>query len=119
MTPDDVLKTLDSTMAMKTGTWLEECIRLEKDLVILDLRGEDAWVSGHIAGSVPIRINDLPEKATRLIPGKDTLVVSVCNGSVQSAMATMYLRTLDYKNSFNLSGGFSAWVRDGRPVTMV
>lgn len=116
MTTADVLKTLDNTMAMKTGDWLEEQLNLNSSLIILDLRGRGLWDKGHISGSVQITINDLPERASSLIPSKDSLVICICNGSVQSAMATVYLRSEDYANTFNLSGGYSAWIRNNRAV---
>jgi len=31
-------------------------------------------------------------------------------------MAVMYLRTEGYENSYNLSGGYSSWVKNKRPV---
>ena len=116
MTPTDFLKTIDNSMAMKTGEWLENHIKNKREVVLLDLRGKEAWMNGHITGSVQVSINDLPEKSNSLIPHKDSIIISICNGSIQSAMATMFLRTQNYANSFNLSGGYSSWVRNNRPV---
>jgi len=116
MTTADVLKTLDNTMAMKSGEWLEEQLDLGESPVIFDLRGRELWDKGHISGSVQISINNLPENASRLIPSKDSIVICICNGSVQSAMATVYLRSEDYRNTYNLSGGYSAWIRNERAV---
>ena len=43
-------------------------------------------------------------------------VVCVCSGSVQSAMAVVYLRTIGFERAYNLSGGMSSWERQGRPL---
>lgn len=116
MTPANVLKTLENTMAMKQGDWLEEQLSQGEKPFLIDLRGKDLWKKGHIHGSVQVSINDLPERANLLIPSKESTIICICNGSVQSAMATFYLRTEDYVNTYNLSGGYSSWVKNKRPV---
>jgi rhodanese-related sulfurtransferase len=116
MTAADVLKTLDNTMAMKSGDWLEEKLKIGEKPILIDLRGKNAWEKGHITGSIQVNINNLPAKTSELIPSMDSVIICICNGSVQSAMAAMYLRTEDYKNTYNLSGGYSAWVRNERAV---
>ncbi len=119
MTPADVLKTLGNTMAMKPGDWLEEQLSKGEKPVLIDLRGKELWEKGHIQGSIQVAINDLVEKAHLLIPSKDSTIICICNGSVQSAMATVYLRTEDYLNTYNLSGGYSAWIRNERPIESI
>jgi len=115
MTAADFLTTLDNSMAMKSGEWLEEQM-LKSQPVILDLRGSAAWDKSHLKGSLPLSLNDLPDEAEQLIPSKESVVICLCNGSVQSAMAVMYLRTEGYTDSYNLSGGFSSWQRNERPL---
>ncbi len=117
ISPKEVLQTLESTMAMKSGEWLEEQLLNKKEMVIIDLRPRDMWEKSHISGSKQILIQELPVKVATVIPDSDSTVVCLCNGSIQSAMAVFYLRTEGYKNSFNLSGGFSAWMRNSRSVT--
>jgi len=117
ISPKEVLQTLESTMAMKSGEWLEEELLNKKEMVLIDLRPRDMWEKSHIFGSKQILIQELPLKIETEIPDSDSVVVCICNGSVQSAMAVVYLRTEGYKNSFNLSGGFSAWMRNSRSVT--
>lgn len=116
MTPSEVLRNLDSSMAMKSGDWLEEQLHLNEKPLLIDLRGKDLWNKGHIPGSIQLNIQDLPDNASRIIPSKETVVICICNGSVQSAMAAVFLRTEDYYKTYNLSGGYSAWVRNGKPI---
>lgn len=116
MTSSEFLKSLDQSMAMKNADWLQEQLKKQKEMVLLDFRGQDNWENGHISGSIPISIKDLPERVNTLIPFKDSFIISICNGSIQSAMATMFLRTQDFKNSYNLSGGYSSWIRNERPI---
>jgi hydroxyacylglutathione hydrolase len=116
MTPSDVLKTLDKTMAMKTGDWLEKQLKNDENIILIDLRNQSLWEEEHIEKSINVTIQELPDKIDSLIPHKDSIIICICNGSIQSAMAVMYLRTKDYSNSFNLSGGFSSWIRNERPT---
>ena len=116
MRADEFLITLDNTMAMKTADWVENEIKENDNLVLIDFRGKLAWEKGHLKNSVVVSINDLPSKISELVPDKTSTVISICNGSIQSAMGTMFLRILDYKNSYNLSGGYSSWVRNNKEI---
>lgn len=116
MSPADVLREMESTMAMKPGEWLEDELRKSSKITIIDLRSRDAWKKEHIRGSIQISLQELPDRIASVIPDKSSTVVCLCNGSVQSAMAIVFLRAEGYSNSYNLSGGFSAWMRNERPV---
>ncbi len=116
MLPREFLETLGSDMGMRSADWLVEQRKSGVDIVLLDLRSPSQFAEGHIQGALQISINDLPAKLDSLVPRRETLVVLLCSGSIQSAMAMMYLRTEGYVNSFNLSGGYSSWVRNNRPV---
>ena len=115
--PADFLKNLDNSMAMKSSDWLLEGMNdKNRDIIILDLRSEEAFKKGHIEGSVQVNIQELPEQAFWLISDTKKEVVVTCNGSIQSAMAVMYLKTAGYKRVFNLSGGISSWERQEKPL---
>jgi rhodanese-related sulfurtransferase len=109
----EVLRSVDASMFMRSGDWLQAAMAEGRKLVVIDLRARGAYEKGHIPGSVHITLNGLPDAAASL-PPRTHEVICVCNGSVQSAMAVVFLRTLGYQNAFNLSGGLSAWERQGR-----
>jgi rhodanese-related sulfurtransferase len=111
----DVLRQVDSTLFMKTSDWLAQAIEAGRDLLVLDLRAVAAYRKGHIRGSVQVSLHELPDRIEALAARKRE-VVCVCNGSVQSAMAVVFLRTAGFESAFNLSGGMSAWERQGRPL---
>ena len=116
MLPREFIETLSSDMGMRTADWLVEQQEAGVEVILLDLRSPTQFAEGHIEGTRQISINDLPGKLEILIPRRETVTVLHCSGSIQSAMAVMYLRTEGYRNSFNLSGGYSSWVRNNRPV---
>jgi len=113
----DVLRGVDSTMFMRSGDWLQEAMASGRAPAIIDFRAASTYQKGHIEGSLNISLGELPDRVESMVP-KSRDVVCVCNGSIQSAMAVVFLRTLGYKSAFNLSGGLSAWERQGRPLAL-
>ena len=111
-----VLENIDNKMYMKDGDWLEEVIASNQDVTIIDFRGEKKVKEEAIKGTIQVDIRDLPKRKDELFKSKDELIVCVCNGSIQSAMAVVYLRSEDYTNCWNLSGGFSSWKRNNREI---
>ena len=101
---------------MKPADFVEELLNASEPFVIIDLRSKDKVELSHIPTSVQCDLKDLPKQASALIPTKETTVIMVCNGSIQSAMAVMFLRCEGYENSFNMGGGFSSWEKNGRIV---
>ena len=115
-TAAEVLRSLDSKMGMITREILLEWLETGNHIDIIDLRSISAWNASHIQGAKQVLIQELPDTFGELLPERTNRVVCVCNGSVQSAMAVVFLRSEGYENSFNLSGGFSGWERAELPV---
>lgn len=78
-------------------------------LVILDLRGKEAFTKDHIPGSTQILIKELPSKYGQILTDKITEIIVVCSGGMQSLYAVMYLQMKGYTNVKSLGGGFSKW----------
>ena len=86
---------------------------LPTDVTILDVREDDEWVVGHIAGSVHVPLSQLPGRAPD-IPPTDPLVV-VCRVGSRSAQVTAWLASQG-RDAVNLAGGLDAWADAGRPL---
>ncbi len=110
------LETMDSGFAMKPAAWLLEKIETHKEgtINIIDLRSSEAFNKGHIKGAVNISLNKLPANGRKF--DKTLLTVCVCNGSVQSAYAVMFLHGRGYEEVYNLSGGMSRWEKENYPI---
>ena len=80
---------------------------------ILDVREEDEWAAGHIAGSAHVPLSELPARAGD-IPDTDPLVV-VCKVGARSAQVTAWLAGQG-RDAVNLAGGLDAWAGAGRPL---
>ena len=84
------------------------------DAYLLDVREDDEWAAGHIAGATHIPMSGLLPRVAE-VP-KDRDVVVVCRVGSRSAQVTAYLRQQGWDNVRNLDGGMIAWVRAGRPI---
>ena len=83
------------------------------DAVVLDVREDDEWAAGHIAGSTHVPLSQLPGRAAD-VPDTDPLVV-VCRVGGRSAQVTSWLRGQG-REATNLTGGLEAWTAAGRPL---
>lgn len=83
------------------------------DLHLLDVREDDEWQAGHIAGSQHIPLAELRAHLAE-IP-KDRTVLAVCRSGSRSDAAARGLRTVGYTVE-NLDGGVVAWARAGLPL---
>ena len=87
--------------------------QLADDAVVLDVREDDEWAAGHIAGSTHVPLSQLPGRAAD-VPDTDPLIV-VCRVGGRSAQVTSWLRAQG-REAHNLVGGLDAWVEEGRPL---
>jgi hydroxyacylglutathione hydrolase len=85
----------------------------EKPLVV-DVRGESEYRSGHVPGSILLPLPELPARAGEL--PLDRPVVLVCQTGSRSAVAASYLRTRGLSQVSNVAGGMAAWFAAGLPV---
>jgi rhodanese-related sulfurtransferase len=86
---------------------------LPEELVVLDVREQEEWDAGHVAGAVHVPLMDLPERVGELSPQVQTLVV--CKVGGRSAQATGWLAQQGY-DVVNLDGGMLEWEAAGRPM---
>ena len=83
------------------------------DATVLDVREDDEWAAGHIAGATHVPLSELPGRAAD-IPGTDPIVV-VCRVGGRSAQVTAWLAAQG-RDVVNLEGGMYAWEAAGRPI---
>ena len=89
--------------------------KAEPDTVVLDVRSEEEFVKGHVAGAVnlPINAKDFDERIKQLDKEKTYLVH--CQSGVRSERACRKMDGIVPK-MFNFAGGMNAWKRAGKSV---
>jgi rhodanese-related sulfurtransferase len=88
--------------------------QVEPGAKVLDVREDDEWDAGHIAGALHIPLAEVPQRLEELV-GDDPLVV-VCRSGGRSSRAVAWL-TQQGVDAINLDGGMGAWQAAGRPMT--
>ncbi len=84
------------------------------DVIILDVREQDEWDAGHIAGAVFMPMGQVPDRLSE-IPTDKTVIVQ-CRSGNRSNQITDFLRGKGMTNVHNLAGGLNAWQAVGLPV---
>ena len=79
--------------------------------IIVDVRAEKEWETGHIDGSVNVPLNHLRERVDQL--SKDQPLAVHCQGGYRSAIAVSLLEQAGFNNVMDLVGGFKAWQATG------
>lgn len=80
---------------------------------ILDVREDDEWAAGHVAGSTHIPISEIVLRAGEVPPADPLLVV--CRVGARSAQVVAWLRGQG-RDAHNLAGGLVSWAAAGRPL---
>ena len=80
---------------------------------IIDIRVPDMYVESHVPGSVNIPQDDLGTRRDELPEDRDAPIVTVCNIGKFSKQATLYLKSMGYRNVRSMKGGLDEWIRKG------
>lgn len=105
-----------SNLPQITVTELNNLIKNERHLQIIDVRRPAEFESGHVPTAVPSPLLGLAQAVTKLPldPNKPTAVI--CAGGYRSSAASSILQQHGYTNLLNVTGGTSAWIAAGYPV---
>ena len=80
-----------------------------QDVIILDVREQDEYDSGHISGAVLLPVGTIDEiTAAEVIPEKDSTVLVYCRSGNRSKTASSTLAELGYTNIYEF-GGINTW----------
>lgn len=83
------------------------------EVQIIDVREDDEWAAGRIAGAVHIPLAQLPMRLDELADGGT--YVTVCRSGGRSSRAHALLTSAG-KHAEDLDGGMQAWAGAGLPV---
>ena len=95
------------TVKQLSATELKNKIQQEEKLFLLDVREPHEFQYAHIANSVLIPLNQIPNRLGELDPQQE--IVVICHHGMRSQQAANYLVQSGFKNIANLTGGIDAW----------
>ena len=80
-----------------------------QEVIILDVREQDEYDSGHIPGAVLLPVGSIDEDtAAEVIPEMDSTVLVYCRSGNRSKTASSALAELGYTNIYEF-GGINTW----------
>lgn len=83
-----------------------------QEVLILDVREQDEYDSGHIPGAVLLPVGSITEEsAAEVIPEKDATVLVYCRSGNRSKTAAKTLAELGYTDIYEF-GGITTWPYD-------
>jgi rhodanese-related sulfurtransferase len=80
--------------------------------LLLDVREDDEWATGHAPAAVHVPLGDLPYADV----SSDRRVLTICRSGNRSATAAAALLALGI-DARNVRGGMRAWQTAGLPIT--
>lgn len=87
-----------------------------EELVVVDVRSDEAWAQGRVAGAIHMHYSEIASRAPAEIP-RDASIVVYCwsPGCNAGAKGAREFALLGY-DVREMIGGFEYWVREGYPV---
>ena len=94
----------------------EKLLKENPNIVVLDVRTEDEFKSGHIPGAKNLSIL-APDFAQQLAAlDKDKTYLVHCGAGSRSARACKAMDAQKFKSILHLNEGFKAWEKAGKPI---
>ena len=95
------------TVKQLSATELKNKIQQQDNVFLLDVREPHEFHYAHIADSVLIPLNQIPQRLGELDPTQD--IVVICHHGMRSQQAANFLERSGFNNIANLKGGIDAW----------
>ena len=92
---------------------LEKQLQTDVSPVVIDIRSAELYGESHVPQAVNIPQENLAERRDELPEDRDAAIVMVCNIGKFSKQATLYLKSMGYRNVRSMKGGLDEWVRKG------
>ena len=85
--------------------------------VVVDVRRDDEWVTGHVKGAIHVPIDDLSDRIDQ-VP-QDKKVLFICAAGVRSGLACEVAASMGYdsENLYNIKDGTPAWISGDHPTS--
>jgi rhodanese-related sulfurtransferase len=94
-----------------------QAVRLmNQGALLIDLRGKEAFDSGHIGDARNIPAAQLESQIDALKKWREKSVITYCDTGGEAAAAARKLSKLGFSKVFSLGGGVQGWVKENLPL---
>ena len=85
--------------------------------IVVDVRRDDEWVTGHVSGAIHVPIDDLPGRMDEVPQNKKVLFI--CAAGVRSGLACEIAASMGYdsENLYNIEDGTPTWIAFNLPTS--
>lgn len=87
---------------------------IDGSILLVDVREQDEWDAGHVAGAVLIPMSELANRVQEIDPKR--AVVTMCHVGGRSLYVAEALTAAGYPDVRSMAGGMLAWVAAGQSV---
>lgn len=87
---------------------LQNKLNAKENFVLLDVRTQEEYNAGYIAGAILLPYDEINAKATIVLPDKEKEIVLYCRSGRRSAIAKKSLLDLGYQKVIDF-GGVKRW----------
>jgi len=87
---------------------LQNKLNAKENFVLLDVRTQEEYNAGYIAGAILLPYDEINAKATIVLPNKEKEIVLYCRSGRRSAIAKKSLLDLGYQKVVDF-GGVKRW----------
>lgn len=92
---------------------LKEKMSHGEPLVIIDVREDNEWPSGHIPTAIHRSKGTIERDIEKEISETDAQIVVYCSGGFRCALVADNLQHIGYTNVYSLDSGLQGWVDAG------
>ncbi len=98
---------------------VNDAVRLlnDDDVVVLDVRENNEYSSGHIRNAIHIPMASLTKRANELEKHKNKTILTYCRSGNRSNGACRTLNKLGFEHVNNLAGGIMGWTSANLPIS--
>lgn len=111
----DVVADMVEGVTHVDSAYVAERIAANEELLIIDVRTEGEYESGHIESATHIPRGVVEFRMAAGNRGADTEIIVTCSHGYRAASVTKLLKDMGYTN-VNAHRGMNAWLDDGHPV---
>jgi len=91
-----------------SASYARELMKRYPNAIILDVRSESEFATGHIPGAILLPDFDIKDNAREVLYDYNALILVYCRSGARSRAATYLLVSMGYKNVYDF-GGINAW----------
>lgn len=110
---DTLIPSMDAALPLEISV-SETVAKKEAGAFILDVREQEEWNAGHIAGAALIPLGSLSDRLSEL--PKDQEIVVVCRSGNRSAQGRDILLNAGFKKVTSMAGGMNQWAKAGLEI---